>query len=197
MNYTKAIINVKASLPEDEEIIKIIEICKLEPTNTWRLWTDNNGHNMIIKNNKTITLKKNNRQPIIVKDIYFKSSAKQIANNSKWAMISLAKNKDNANICFLWFLGFDNILRLMCHVKDSCMENKPPLSSGINTLKFIVKNLNVENYKTILDSRYINGPYEGNVVKSWITNWPPSENMQLDMLMTNKTISEKILKDCL
>lgn len=201
MNYNKALINVKAFLPGDDEIIKIIEMCDLVPTGTWQLWTDNNGHNMVIKNNRTVTSKKTNpivRHPVIIKDIHFKSSAKQIANNSKWAMISLAESQEDftPNICFLWFLGFDNRLRLVCYVRDSWMENKPPLSSDINTLRSIVKNLDIEGYKVIMGSRYIKGPYAGEVVKSWAVKWPPPANMQLDILMTNKTIGEKILKDC-
>jgi putative transposase len=79
MNYNKALINVKAFLPGDDEIIRIIEMCDLVPTGTWQLWTDNNGHNMVIKNNRTVTSKKTNpivRHPVIIKDIHFKCSRK-------------------------------------------------------------------------------------------------------------------------
>lgn len=202
MDYQRAIVNVKAFLPDDNEIIKIIEICDLEPVGeSWRLWTDNHGNNLVIKNNKTVISKKINpvaRQPIKIKDIHFKSSAKQIAANSKFAMISLAESLEDSipNICFLWFLGFDDRLRLVCYVRDSWLENKPPLSSGVGALRTIVQNLDIEGYKVIMGSRYIKGPYDGNVVKSWVVKWPPPSNMQLDILLTNRTIGEKILKDC-
>lgn len=201
MEYKKALVSVKAYLPEDEEIVRIIEICDLEPSGTWRLWTDDLGHNLIIKNNRSVTSKKVNpvaRTPIRIKDIHFKSSAKQIADNSKWVMISLAESVEDGvpNICFLWFLGLDGRLRLLCYMKDEWVENKPPLSSGVHTLRTIVKNLDSTTYKVIKGSRYVNGPYEGNVVKTWVSTWPPSSNMKLDILMTNRTIGQKILSDC-
>jgi len=201
MDFKKSLINVKAFLPEDKEILKIIEVCDLEPTDDWKVWTDHNGHNLIIKNNRTATSKTTNpieRYPVKIKDIYFKASAGQIAANSKWVMVSLAEGIPGTvpNICFMWFLGVDNRLRLVCYLRDAWVENKTPLSSGIHTLRHIVKNFDVSGYKVIMGSRYISGPYEGNVVKSWASQWPPSSNMQLDILLTNRTIGQKILKDC-
>jgi hypothetical protein len=202
MDYPKALASVKAYLPEDKEIVRIIEMCDLEPAGKgWRLWTDSLGHNLIIKNNKCITSKKVNpvsRYPFKIKDIHYKSSAKQISNISKWSMISLAESQENGvpNICFLWFLGFDNRLRLLCYMKDEWIENKPPLSSGINTLRTIIKNIDEISYKVIKGSRYVSGPYEGNIIKSWVSSWPPSNNMKLDILLTNRTIGQKILSDC-
>lgn len=202
MKKSKELISLEAYLPKDSEIFKIIEICDLEPIGEgWRLWTDNLGNNMIIKKNKSVVSKKVNpigRYPFIIKDIYFKSSAKQIADNSNWVMISLAESVDGGvpNICFLWFLGKDNKLRLLCYIKDEWIENKPPLSSGINTLKTIVNNLEIKKYKVILGSNNISGPYEGNVIKTWVSPWPPEANMKLDILLTNRTIGQKILSDC-
>lgn len=201
MDFKKALVNIKAFLPEDKEILKIIEVCDLEPTDDWKVWTDHYGHNLIVKNNKTVTSKTKNpiiKFPIKIKDIYFKSSARQIAYNSKWVMISLAESVQDSipNICFIWFLGVDNRLRLLCYMRNSWVENKMPLSSGVHTLRLIVKNFEVSGYKVIIGSRYINGPYEGNVVKSWVSQWPPPSNMQLDILLTNRTIGQKILKDC-
>lgn len=196
-----ALTSVKAFLPNDNEVIKIIDMCDLDPSpKTWRLWTDGNGNNLIIRNDKTVFSKKTKpttRYPIIIKDIYYKSSAKQISNNSKWAMVSLAESIEESipNICFLWFLGIDDKLRLVCYMKDAWVENKSPLSSGILSLRTIIKNME-ESYKVIMGSGYISGPYEGNIVKSWAVSWPPSKNFQLDLLLTNRTIGDKILKDC-
>ena len=155
MDKKKAITSLTAFLPKDQEVLSIIDLCGLEPEGTgWKLWSDNMGHNLIVKNNKTVTSKKANpvtRFPYIIKDIHFKASAKQIAENSKWVMISLAESVEDGvlNICFLWFLGIDGKLRLLCYMKDEWVENKPPLSSGVNTLRTIIKNQDVDRISRV------------------------------------------------
>jgi len=202
MDRSKALTNVQAYLPNDSEINDIIELCDLEPVgDSWRLWTDNGGYTLIIKNDKNVIAKKDNptdRQNIKIKDIHFKSTAKQISNNSKWAMLSVAKNTEdpNVNMCYIWFLGKDNKLRLLCFLRNEWVENQMPLSSGIGSLRTVVQNIEIDDYKVISGSRYIKGTYSGNVLKSWATRWPPSNRVTLDMLLTNRTLLHRILTDC-
>jgi len=201
MDFSKALANVQAYLPHDSEITSIIGLCDLEPLDSWRLWTDNGGHTLIIKNNRRVIAKKDNPtnfKNTKIKDIHFKSTALQISDSSKWAMVSIAKSIEdpNANICYVWFLGKDNKLRLLCFLRNEWVENQMPLSSGIYSLRTIVKHLNVDDYKVIFGSRYIKGTYSGNVIKSWATNWPPSNTLTLDMLLTNRTLLHRILTDC-
>ncbi len=185
--YTQAIVSIKACYPDNNEILNIIESCNLEPIqNSWRMWTDNRGYNLIIKNDKTAIIRQSSNSQIVIKDIYLKSLPKQIADNSKWSMISLTESEN----VFVWFWGKDDKLRLSCYMNGK-WENKPPLSSGINTLRSIVRNLDVETYNSI---KGISWPEE-NIVKTLISKWPPHTNMKLDMLMTNKEIGQKILTD--
>ncbi len=202
MDYRKALVNVQAFLPDDCEITKIIEICDLEPLDSWRHWTDHNGHMLVIKNNRTVAIKKESptadRKYTKIKDVHFKSTAKQISENSKWAAFSIAKSIQypNVNICYVWFLGLDDRLRLLCFLRNEWVENLMPLSYGIRSLRTIVRNLNVDNYKVIFGLRYIKGMYPGEEVKSWATNWYPEKVFTLDLLLTNRVILHRVLTDC-
>ena len=202
MDLSKALINVEAYLPDDTDILKIIRMCDLEPVgDSWCKWTDHGGHTLIIKNNRKVIAKKDaptNRKAETIKDIHLKSSAKQIANNSQWGLISIAKSAvdPNANICYVWFLGNDEKLRLLCFLKNEWVENQLPLSSGMHTLRTVVKHLDIDDYKPIFGARYIKGTYSGDVIKSWATRWPPSKTLILDMLLTNRNLLHRILTDC-
>jgi hypothetical protein len=199
MNYNEALVNVQAYLPNDKEIIKIIEICSLTPIEgSWRIWTDNGGHLLIIKKNRKVIARRILSDNLIIKDLYHKSSAKQISKTSKFAMFSIAKTKEDSttNICYIWFLGNDNKLRLLCFLKNEWVDNQMPLGCGLKTLRFLVRHLDIENYKAVRGHRSIKGTYTGTVEKSWLTKWEPKRTLLLDMLLTSRNMMNRILTDC-
>lgn len=192
MNLSKAIVNIKAFLPEDEDIIKIIDVCNLKPLNAdWRIIFDPYGNSLSFKKDKTIFTNINDN-PNTIQDIYFKSHPKTISSKSNWSMISLTENDS----FFVWFLGVDNKLRSCCYMNDEWQENKPPLVCGINTLRKIVQSFDVDDYNVIMGSS-IHGPYDGKVIKTWVTEWPPSVNMMLDLNLTNKQFGQKLIGELL
>lgn len=200
LNLDKALINVKAFLPEDNEIISIIKICDLEPLEDWKHWVDFNGNNLTIKQNKSIILtkdiptKKINKK---IKDIYYKAPINSISKNSKFALIAFAKstNSEKINICFIWFLGKDDKLRLSILLKNEWIENQPPLLTSIATIRIIIKNLNIEKFKKIKPS-LIKGPLSSNIENAWVTQWPPSNNLLLDLIFTNQLMANNLINDC-
>lgn len=193
MNYNKALVNVKAFTNNDSNIEKIINICKLEPIcGSWQVWTDNYGYNLIIR--KNICVRKSKNQEFKTKDIFLKASIDRLSNESKWVIIIFMKDK-NGYSCLMGLLSKDDRFRVAHYSNNEWQENVSPLSLGIRTLKLIVSNLNVEDYKVLTSLRYINIPYEGSFNKAWLGIWPPSNNMKLDILLTNKEFGEKILKD--
>lgn len=203
MDCRKAIVNVQAYLPDDKEIIKIIELCNLRPIeDDWRKWQDNCGNILFIRKNKIITTIKKSvflkKEPIIT-DIHFKASVDRIAKNSKFAMVSFAKSKDNKsllqNICFIWFLSNENKLRLLVFMRNEWIENQFPLCSGIKTLRTFVKNLNCEQ-KVIIGPKKIRGPHPSRISRTWITKWPPNHFLIEDMKSTNPILTEIVINDC-
>lgn len=191
MNYEKAIVNVKAFLPNDNEIIKIIEICNLNPLkDDWRNWIDNSDFNLNIRKDHNIYIYKNipNKQSLIIKDIHFKAPIDVISNNSKFALI-LFSYKQQTDICYVWFLGNDDNLRLCLFVKNEWVENRSPLMAGIGILRTIVNNMNVEKHKTVLVKSILNEI-------SWATKWPPTNKMILDMMLTYQPLAKSIVDGC-
>ena len=183
----KAKVSLQAFLPDDNEIIKIIEMCGLElfDKNNWKEWHDNVENKIYVTDDKKLFIK-NIKIKHKITDIYFKSKPLQIANNSKLVMISVTNN----NNYFVWFVGNDDRIRMLCYINHE-WENRLPLSSNIETIRTIIKNLDINDYK-VIDGIKIK---KESVIKTIISTWPPSQNMKTDMILTNK-IGQKILSDC-
>lgn len=199
MNRQKAIESIKAFLPNDTEIDSIIECCDLYPVyGTWRKWTDNLGSFIQAHNNKKVVSFTNNpldQEDHIITDIYFKAHPKTIASISNWAFISFGRdNDDQFNICFIWFLGSDNRLRMVTLRKDEWIKNSPPLICGIDIIRPIIKNTSIEGERA--DVLNIKGPVPAKILCSWATKWPPNNNIFVEMLRKNKNLTNRVKELC-
>ncbi|KKN66644.1 hypothetical protein LCGC14_0469790 [marine sediment metagenome] len=186
MQKDRALESVKAFLPNDNEIETIIKVCDLYPVeNSWRKWTDHLGSYIQIHNNKKIVSFAHSpydKSERIATDLYFKSPPETISKLSEWAFISFGKNnEDILNICFIWFLGANNRLRLLSYSNNKWQRNYPPLISGIDTLRPIIRSFDIASYRQA-DILRIQGPLAANMVKSWATAWPPCDKF-VDKIM--------------
>jgi len=195
MKKEQAFESVKAYLPRNKEIIKIIEVCDLYPMDdSWKKWTDHLGsyiHIFSKKNIKSFIYSPFDKSERIVTDLYFKSHPNKISEISKWAFISFGKDSSVLNICFLWLLGKDNRLRLLSYSNGKWQKNYPPLISGIDTLHPIIKYLNVNSYKKV-DILRIKGPVASNMTRSWVTVWPPCKKLKQELLLTSKELGNAV-----
>jgi hypothetical protein len=201
--YNKALSNVKA-LFDNNNLIKIIKYCDLSPDqNCWRVWRDNCGYKLTIGKDKRIIIKNDfeSGKNKIVKDIFFNSSPEKISEISERAYISFAKSflvEDGIleNICFMFMFGYDKRLRFLSLIKDEWIKEVSPLAVGIKYLTKIVSVIDMEDNESIINNIfYLNGVYQAQITKSWLSNWKPSKKIQLDLLLTNKTLANKLLKD--
>ena len=184
MSYEKSIVSVKAFLPDDDEIIKIIEICDLQPLkDDWKDWVDSSGFNLHIKKDHSAYIYQSipSKQNIVVKDIHFKAPIRGISDNSKLALICFCGEYD---ACHIWFLGNDDKLKLCTFFKKEWIENRSPLTSGISIPRVIVKNLNIKDHKSINSIKRLSTVILP-VRRSWVTKWPPTNIMILNMMFTN------------
>jgi hypothetical protein len=198
MKRERALESVKAFLSTDKEIENIIQLCDLHPIkDSWRKWTDHLGNYIQIQNNKRVISfihSPIHKSEQIVTDVFFKAYPQKISSISKWAFVSFGKNsKDEFNICFIWFLGHDNRLRLVAAKDDQWMRNYPPLVSGIDTLRPIIKNIDVEDYRKA-DILRIIGPLAANMTHSWSTQWPPSDAFKSEIKNFSDELSNKVLE---
>jgi len=185
MSYIKNLVNIKIFLPDKKYIIDIIKYCQLKHTeNNWKIWHDVYGNKLIFDKNKNFSLKLNekiNLQTVLFTDLYSKAHIKKISSISKFSLISIKEN-----IYYIWFLGKDNVLRLCMYVNDILIENQPILNSGMSNLKKIISFLDVDGFVEVSS---IVEPLGSEIMKSWATQWPPSN----DLL---KMIPDIIKKDC-
>ena len=195
--FNRNLVSLKAFLPNDKHVENIIKMCNLSPTDDWKIWTDQNNNNIIAKKNKTIHVKNTDINNQILRDIYFKSHPKQIFNNSKVVMFIFIEQQDVdiPERSFVLFIGEDEKIRLSCYIKGEWSENKLPLAAGIQTLRTLIDHKNIESCAIYNGNKYAEIPNEGKVIKVWISKTPIQEDIILDMLMTNKILSDKILKD--
>jgi hypothetical protein len=196
MDIDKSLVSLRAFIPDDQEVVQIIQLCSLYPTNSWRHWTDYLGHNLVItENKKVVVFKEHPLAPVekIITDIYHKSYPQQLAQISKRVVIAFGEEDKFGDVCLIWFLGKDNKLRMSLFSKGQWIDNPPPLSSGVKTLRFIVKHLGVEQPES-LDSKYVQSSFLAcKITKIWGSNLPMDKNIKLDMLLQNSILASKIL----
>ena len=196
MSKEKALASVKAFLAKNLEVVSLISLCDLYPTqDSWRKWTDHQGNFIQIHNNKKVisfTSNPLNQEDRIVTDVYFKSFPKKIFSISKWGFISFGRDNNNAfSICFLWLLGHDNRLRLLTYTDGRWIKNSPPLIAGIDTLLSIIKHKDVNGFEKV-DILNIKGPVGAKITKSWATEWPPSEKLMNEMFNISQELTIQI-----
>lgn len=184
MSYTKNLISLKAFLPDKKYIIDIVKYCGLKDTDNWKIWIDDYGNRLSVDRNRIPKIKLNENidlQTLNSKDLYLKANINYLSSINKFSVISTA---DCAY--YIWMMDHNNRLRLCYYLNDILMENQPVLISGINNLKIIISNLDVDGFRMI-DS--IIEPLGKDKMKSWATTWPMSEDL-LSLL------PDIIKKDC-
>lgn len=196
MNRDQALASLRAFLGETNDVVKIVELCHLYPEKSWKKWADHLGNYLQIKKNKkTISVEQNPQSyAAIVTDLFFKAHPKKIANISKKAFVSLGHdNESKYSVCFIWFLGCDNRLRLVTSHNNHWIKNSAPLICGVDTLAPIVRTLNITDFVSS-DILKIKGPIAAQMVKSWATKWPPSKEFleAIKLYDTHQNISELI-----
>lgn len=196
LSRKKALASVRAFLPNDKCIASIINLCDLYPVNdSWRHWTDHLGNFIKIHNTKRVVSFTNDpidHKDMIVTDIYFKATPVKISSLSKWAFISFGKDQTHSfNSLYIWFLGRDDRLRFLSYNNGKWLKNEPPLVSGIDTLRPVLRNLDIKGYRQS-DILRIKGPIAMDITKSWATVWPPPDGVVEEMGLFNEQLSNII-----
>ncbi len=195
-NRQAALASIKAACPNDFELFKIIELCQLYPKPDWRHWTDYQGNFLTLTQDQKVLINKTESEDnFIITDIYHKVSISKLSQISIWAFIIFGQNDNQEPIMFIWFLGYDQRLRLISFVKDTWLTPESPLSCGLPTLRVLMKNLEVMNYREIWN-QHLQGPIEAKVIKSWTTIWPPSQEFINEMMSPNDLLTKQLLTDC-
>lgn len=134
MEKTQALISLKAFLPKDQEVLQIVEFCRLVPAKTWRQWTDQMGNILSIhKNRKCNIIQKKDCN--FISDLYYKAPPKTIANKTKTALLLISPENEMLVLCSL---GQDERLRIIRYNRG-WLSSESPLTYGLNNLKIIVR----------------------------------------------------------
>ena len=160
-------------MPDEPEVESVIRYCDLHPVQgSWKKWTDNLGSFLQVYNNRKLTSFTNNPQNIeekIITDLYHKAEPNRIAGLSKRCFVA-----QGDDVCFTWFLGDDDRLRLLTHKDGAWTKNYPVMSCGIHSILPIVTLLN-STIRGRVDILNVRGPIAATLHSSWVVDWPPSE----------------------
>lgn len=185
MRREQALASLQAFLPNDNEIVKIINFCDLDPINpdNWRIWGNEYSFFIKVKKNKKLLISWQEEDFLAPKkDLYAYANIKDVANISKTLLFIAEEDIAEDNYCFSFlFLGKDEKLRYRRYVKN-IYRNDPPLSLSIDDIRTLIKNENINGYKPVLSNK--------KNAKAWITSWPPKSDFYQE---TKKEI--KICKD--
>lgn len=164
----KILINVKALLPKDKEILHILKYCNYFPTDNWKIWSDSLG-NSIDLNNFHITIK----QVENYSDLFYKSSLSVLLEKTKLLLIGTCEDK-----YYLWL--FDNEkIRFLYY--DKQWKNLSPLVGGLSPLRILIQNLSIETSKEIDFKININSIKLE--IKGLVSKWPNTDIFQYYKLL--------------
>lgn len=198
MKLNEALSSVKASLPNDNDILKIIDICQLFPKeNSWRTWIDGQGNCITLTQNKKIICSKYKLltyEDTVITDLYCRAPIEKLSKCSTWVFIIFGKDIDSGiDVIYIWFLGIDNRLRLSYFDGKNWIENQPPLSCGIKTLQVLVKNFDISDYNVVLNGQLCDNKQ---VNLSIAMKWPPSSSAKSELLLNNNDLAQKVFDTC-
>lgn len=166
INRQQALTSLQAYLPNDTEIVRIINMCCLNPIGGWRVWQNEYSPFIKVQNNKKISIGYKGENFFEDKnDLYAYSNAASVAKISK--KLLLIKEKDC--FCFL-FWGNDNQLRYRRQLNDNSkllvpFRNNVPLVVPIEDIRTFIKQEHIDGHvKVSLISKHTMG---------WVTCWPP------------------------
>ncbi len=183
----QALASLQAFLPEDKEIIKIINLCDLHSNNTWRVWENQySPYLKIQKNKKLVTLKKESDIFSLKTDLYAYASPIDVADISNKLLLLI----DEDRLCFL-FWGKDDLFRYR-QFQNGMWCHDSPLVLPIEDIRTFVKHEKIEGYLKIYFKR--EQPTFG-----WITSWPPKKSLHQDISkeICQNQIIDKLFKDSL
>ena len=174
----KALVNVQAFLPDDKEIVSILNACDMSPADDWRLWINGESPSIRIYHNKKIMCRKRNVETPGTIDLYFGSHPTQLAELSKLALIIFVANV----MCILLFLGKDNKLRLARYLdKIDEWQRDYPLTLPLEDVRTLIKHEGVETHRRV-------SCYGSSRAIGWVTPWPPSRDLLIDFDKKDKEI---------
>lgn len=201
MTRDQALISVQACLPDDKEIVKLINLCKLDPvdnsTNCWREWKNHFSPRLIIQKNKKIAIKYKGAD-FKSSDIYEYSSLNDISKISKKLLFIDANRARGHCFCFL-FLGNDDRLRYWRHLDDIWFKD-PPISLPLEDIKSLIRNEGVEGYCSIIPADNMKNSHKKSFrpAKGWVTSWPPNKEFYDEIMIEtdiSKTKAVKVFKE--
>lgn len=172
----KALASVQAYLPEDKEIVRILEVCDFYPINDsfggWKEWI-NYSHKVTFSKDKKIRISKHNSN-VKNTDLYAYSNILDIAEISKKLLLKFDKNR----VWFL-FLGGDDRIRLKIY-SDGFALSESPLTLPLVDIRALVTRENFDGFVKI-------GP------KTWVSTLPVKKKF-LEAIKETETC--KTMRDC-
>lgn len=162
MNRLQALASIQAYLPEDTEIVKILNYCDLNPIDGWRIWQNEYSPYIKVQKDKKIGIRFKEEDYFVPKmDLYAYSKTYDVAKISKKLLFILNEN----NCLSFLFLGNDDKLRYRRY-SNSIYINEPPLFVPIEDIRVFIKHENIDGHCSVkLAKKQSLG---------WVTSWPPS-----------------------
>jgi len=190
MNRIQALNSLQAYLSEDKEIIKIVNLCNLNPvdssTSGWKEWQNEYApYIKVQKNKKLATRLKEEDYFTPKKDLYAYSNLVDVAKISKKLLFTISKDC----FCFL-FWGKDDKLRFRRYLGDTYLNN-PALFVPIEDIRILVKNEYIDGYTKI---KLVNSGESG-----WVTSWPPKKEFYQELKKEIKKWNnqvESLIQEC-
>ncbi len=190
MNRKQALASLQAFLPEDKEIIKMINLCDLHPIDEspsgWRKWCNQySPYISVQKNKKLVTRWKGQNWFATQNDLYAYSEPQQLAKMSKKLLFITEKD------CFcLLFWGNDNIFRYRRYFSESMCFSDPPLFLPIEDLRKFIKLESIDNFEKIRLTKKSSA-------SGWVTSWPPKKEFYQEIkgIVCNNQVESLILEN--
>lgn len=178
----RSLVNVQAYLPNDTEIIRIINGCALSSKGDWRIWQNSESPYLKIGKNRELHLRYKQEDEFHPEDIYRNAPPEVLAEISKTALLIQIER----SMSFI-FMGSDGLIRTAkC---GSWWKRDPPLFYHVEDLRTLIKHENVELAQPV--------PCYWSTGKGWVTPWPPSRDFVTELEKENacNNLAKSLIED--
>ena len=158
---------------DDSEFGHLLTMCRLEPVDGWRAWSDGTGNLLRLHSDNRIVVYPSGKPRLSMRDLYVNADAKVIEERSVWALIIRGKGGRDLVLP----VGKDGQLRLCWFVNGVWASNEMPLLVGLPLLRFTIKRYMSDTEEEVVKPPSVSPRYSFETLEAFTTKKPWLKNL--------------------
>jgi hypothetical protein len=157
----------------DSRLRHILVMCRLEPVDGWRAWSDDVGNLLRLHSNGRLAVYPSSRPTLSRRDLYVKGRPEIVEERSVWALILRGKGGRDMALP----IGRDGQLRLCWFTDGIWASNEKPLLVGIPLLRFTIDRYMSDTEEEELKPPAVSPRFSFEAIEAFTTKKPWLKNL--------------------